>query len=150
VFPRDPGVPFTSKKKREGSLPAYPPRYRLSSVPSVPEPDDESNTKPVPGPPAHHNPGPAPTHAASTDSGRSRSRSGLKKSGRPNRPIRIVRPEKNPGFRNRIAMLKFSSRSRSRLKTVPEKSIRDFHFAIDLRFCDRNRSAIFILRSDRD
>ena len=48
----------------------------------------------------------------------------------------IVSPHdfKRPSFRNRILILKIQSRSRSRSKTVPEKSVTDFHFKIDQRF----------------
>jgi len=46
--------------------------------------------------------------------------------------------------------LKLQSRSGSRLKTVPEKSMIDFQIEIDPRFPDQNRSAIFIFKSIRD
>jgi len=47
-------------------------------------------------------------------------------------------------FSNRSAILKLQSRSRSRLKTVPEKPQIDFHLRIAPRFPDQNRSAVFI------
>jgi len=44
--------------------------------------------------------------------------------------------------------LKLQSRSRS--KTVPEKSVIDFDPEIDQRFSDQNRSAFFIFKSISD
>jgi len=53
-------------------------------------------------------------------------------------------------FFNRTLIAKFSSRSRSRSKTNPEKSVIDFHFKIDPRFADQNRIPNLILKSIRD
>jgi len=49
---------------------------------------------------------------------------------------------KRASFRNGVPILNLQSRSRSRLKTVPEKSVIDFDPEIDQRFSDQNRSAI--------
>jgi len=43
-------------------------------------------------------------------------------------------------FRNRIAILKLQSRSRSRSKTIPEKSLTDFRFTTGSRFFRLNQS----------
>jgi len=53
-------------------------------------------------------------------------------------------------MKNRNPVFKSQTRSRSRLKTVPEKSVIDFHSGIDPRFWDQNRSANFILKSISD
>ena len=36
------------------------------------------------------------------------------------------------------------------IKTIPEKSMIDFHFRIDQRFIDQNRIPVFIFKSIRD
>jgi squalene cyclase len=53
-------------------------------------------------------------------------------------------------FPNRFPISKQQSRSRSRSKTVPEKSVIDFDPEIDQRFSDQNRSAFCILKSISD
>ena len=57
---------------------------------------------------------------------------------------------KRASFTNRIPILKLQSRSRSRSKTFPEKSVIDFHFTIGSWFSCENQSAILICKSDRD
>jgi hypothetical protein len=52
--------------------------------------------------------------------------------------------------RDRFPILKSQSRSRSRSKIVPEKSVIDFDPEIDQRFSDQNRSAFCILKSISD
>jgi len=53
-------------------------------------------------------------------------------------------------FQIRSSIFKSQSRSRSRSKTVPEKSVIDFHFKIDQRFPDQNRIPFFVLKTIRD
>ena len=51
---------------------------------------------------------------------------------------------------HRIPVFRFTSRSRSRLKIFPEKSVIDFQIKIDPRFSFVNRSSFFFLKPDRD
>jgi len=49
----------------------------------------------------------------------------------------------DPDFERAIAIM-------IAMKTNPKRSVTDFCFTIGSRSCSRNRSAIFLLQSDRD